>query len=52
MSGKIILEARVEVRRRKEGICQEDTVIKGVQLRNGFCLDTGEPPAISFCAHV
>ena len=30
MSGESLLEAREEVRRRKEGICQEDTGVKGI----------------------
>ena len=30
MSGESLLEAREEGRRRKEGVCQEDTGVKGI----------------------
>ena len=42
ISGEIILEAREEGGRRKEGVCQEDTSIKGVCFRNIFFSDTGK----------
>ena len=51
MSGEILLEAREEGRRRKEGVCQEDTSIEGVHFRNGLLPDTGMPPESVFCAH-
>ena len=51
ISGKSILEAWEEGRREKEGLYQEDTIIKGVHFRNGLFPDTGEPPASSSCAH-
>ena len=53
MSGESLLEAscREEVRRRKEGVCQEDTRVKGIHFRNGLFPDTGKPPEGVFCAH-
>ena len=51
MSGEILLEAREEGRRRKEGVFQEDTSVQGVHFRNGLLPDTGMPPTSVFCAH-
>ena len=38
MLGERLLEAREEGRRRKEGVCQEDTSFKGVHLEMGCFL--------------
>ena len=38
MSGERLLEAREEVRRRKEWVCQEDTRVKGIPLEMGCFL--------------
>ena len=47
MSGESLLEAscREEVRRRKGGVFQEDTGVKGIHFLNGLFPDTGKPPA-------
>ena len=50
-SGESLLESREEGRRRKEGVCQEDTGVMGIYFRNGLFPDTGNPPASVFCAH-
>ena len=52
ISGESLLEARDEGRRRKEGVCQEDTGVKGIHFRNGLFPDTSKPPANVFCAHL
>ena len=51
MSGETPLESREAVRRRKEGVYQEDTGVKDIHFRNGLSPDTGKPPASVFCAH-
>ena len=38
VSGDILLYAREEVRRRKEGVCQEDTKFKGISFEMGYSL--------------
>ena len=38
MLGEIILEAREGVMRRKEGVCQEDTCVKGIPFEIGYSL--------------
>ena len=49
MSVESLLEAREEGRSMKEGVCQEDTGIKGIHFLNGLFSDTGKPPASVFC---
>ena len=51
LSGESLLEARCreEVRRRKEGVFQEDNGVKGIHFLNGLFPDTGKPPASVFC---
>ena len=48
ISGESLLEARCreEVRRRKEGVFQEDNGVKGIHFLNGLFPETGKPPAI------
>ena len=50
VSGESLLEAMEEGRRRKEGVCQEDTGVKGIHFRNELFPDTGKPPASAFFA--
>ena len=49
MSGESLLEAREEVNRRKEGVCQEDTGVKGVHFLNWLFPDTCKLPASILC---
>ena len=51
MSGESLLETREEGRRRKEGICQDYSGVKGIHFRNGFFTDTSKLTARVFCAH-
>ena len=38
VSGEILLDSREEVRRRKEGVCQEYTGVKGIPFEMGYFL--------------
>ena len=50
MLGESILEAREEGSSRKEEVCQEDTIIKGIHFPNGLFPDTCMTPASVLCA--
>ena len=51
MSGERLLDSRGKGMRRNEGVCQEDTGVKGIHFPNGLFPDTVNPPSSVFCAH-
>ena len=51
MSGESLLEAIEEGRRRKEGVWQEDTGVKGINFLNRLFPDNDKLPASVFCGH-
>ena len=49
MSRESLLEYREEVSRRKEGVYQEDTGVKGIHFLNRLFPDISKPHASVFC---